>query len=143
MTDALTNEQRADWRKPPRGMFAHGSSNAVDFRDYLAAVDEIERLSAIVERNKTSATHRLHNLCDGLAEDADKSPFTREEWDRVDRQTVRLQYALRGLIDAVRNIEIDKAPWDAHIALPLANSYRALKHEDPLTALDRLTEKQP
>lgn len=62
-------------------------------------VDEIERLRAIVARNKTSAVHRLHNLCDGLSEDADQSPFTREEWERIDRQTVHMQNQLRQIAD--------------------------------------------
>lgn len=46
----LRTEQRVDWRKPPRGMWAHGSSNVVDFRDYSAAVDEIERLNQQLQR---------------------------------------------------------------------------------------------
>lgn len=78
-------------------------------------VDEVERLRAIVARNETSATHRLHNLCDGLAEDADESPFTREEWDRVDRQTTHMQNQLRSIADLAA---------------------RGLKHVDDLSALD-------
>lgn len=43
--EAKSSKRQVDWRKPPRGMWAYGSSNAVDFRDYSAAVDEIERLN--------------------------------------------------------------------------------------------------
>lgn len=82
-------------------------------------------------RRVLSATERLHNICDALSEQADESPFTREEWDEVDRQTVRMTNALKGLIDAVRNVEIEKGPWDSFIATPLESAYRALKHEDP------------
>jgi len=89
-------------------------------------------------RRVLSATERLHNLCDALSEQADESPFTREEWDAIDRQTVRLTNALRGMIEAVRSIEIDKVSWDTSIAQPLQNAYRAIKHEDPVS-----TEKAP
>jgi hypothetical protein len=139
MTDARTNDLVSRAREDVQALvnFAYEMGfHEMGYAPEAVLFKEIERLTGIVERNKTSATHRLHNLCDGLAEDAAKSPFTREEWAAVDRQTVRLQSALRGLIDAVRNIEIDKPSWDAHIALPLGNSYRALKHEDPLPALD-------
>lgn len=58
-----------------------------DERRWVPAED-YERLQAIVERNKASAVHRLHNICDALSEDAKESPFTREEWERIDKQTV-------------------------------------------------------
>lgn len=82
-------------------------------------VDEIERLRRIVARNATSATHRLHNLCDGLAEDADESPFTRDEWARIDRQTVHMQSQLRQIADIAA---------------------RGLEHVDDLSALDGVTK---
>lgn len=89
------------------------------FNNLGLLLDEIERLRAIVARNKASATHRLHNICDGLSEDADESPFTREEWDRIDRQTVHMQKQLREIADAAA---------------------RGLKHVDDLSALQRSTE---
>lgn len=82
-----------------------------------------------------NATERLHNICNALSEQADESPFTREEWEAVDRQTARLNSALKNLIDAVRNVEIEKRPWDLFMALPLQNAYRALKHQDALTEI--------
>lgn len=42
-----------------------------------------------------SATERLHNICDALSEQADESPFTREEWERIDNETARLQESVR------------------------------------------------
>lgn len=45
-----------------------------------------------------NASERLHNICDALSEQADESPFTREEWERVDKQTVALQKSLREAI---------------------------------------------
>lgn len=96
----------------------HSEANAklitFAFNNLGLLVDEIERLRAIVARNKTSATHRLHNLCDGLAENADEGPFTREEWDRVDRQTTHMQTHLRQIADLAA---------------------RGLKHVDDMSAL--------
>ena len=42
-----------------------------------------------------SASERLHNICDALSEQAEESPFTREEWDRIDAQTVQMQEQIR------------------------------------------------
>lgn len=93
-------------------MRANSNGGYVEWADYVSLFNECARLRAIVERNKTSATHRLHNLCDGLAEDADKSPFTREEWERVDRQTVHMQNQLRQIADlAARGLKhVDDLP---------------------------------
>jgi len=97
----------------------------------------------VVKRARDSSpVERLHRLCDGISEQANESPFTREEWDAIDKQTVRLQNGLRGLIDAVRNVEIEKRCWDLFVALPLQNAYRALKHQDPLTQVEPLESRQ-
>jgi hypothetical protein len=51
----------------------------------------------VVHDRPLSAVQRLHNICDALREQADESPFTREEWDRVDKQTVEQQQRIREL----------------------------------------------
>jgi hypothetical protein len=61
-------------------------------RDAEKAVETPARPSGV------SATERLHRLCDALSEQADESPYTREEWDRIDKQTVRMQAALRQIL---------------------------------------------
>ncbi len=55
------------------------------------------------KERQLSATDRLHNLCDALSEQANESPFSREEWERVDRDTAEknrriehLEFVLRG-----------------------------------------------
>ncbi len=45
------------------------------------------------------ASTRLHRICDALSELADESPFTREEWDRIDRENVALAARLAEAID--------------------------------------------
>lgn len=51
-----------------------------------------------------SATERLHNICDALSEQADESPFTREEWERIDKQTVAVEGAARALLDKMDTV---------------------------------------
>lgn len=80
-------------------------SPVVDDRARLQKLcDMLNRASvepSVVHDRPLSASQRLHNICDALSEDADESPFTREEWDRVDKQTVELQKRVRRLEDAV------------------------------------------
>jgi len=42
--------------------------------------------------NELTTTQKLNNLVDALAEDADESPFTQEEWDRIDKENVKLTF---------------------------------------------------
>lgn len=73
----------------------------------LKASRMADRLDVLVLRHPSppprarplNASERLHNICDALSEQADESPFTREEWERVDKQTVALQKSLREAID--------------------------------------------
>jgi hypothetical protein len=37
-----------------------------------------------------SASERLHNLCAALEQDLNESPFTREEWERMDAERLEL-----------------------------------------------------
>lgn len=66
-----------------------------------AAADEIERLRSAheppLEQRPLSASQRLHNICDALSEQADESPFTKEEWERVDKEAVAAQARIREL----------------------------------------------
>ena len=38
-----------------------------------------------------SATERLHNICAAMEEHISESPFTREEWDRIDAENAQLK----------------------------------------------------
>lgn len=57
----------------------------------LARAEAADRAERELNRRKGNAVTRLHNLCEALEERADESPFTREEWDRIDKENVRLQ----------------------------------------------------
>lgn len=46
----------------------------------------------------------LRRICEHLEEQAKESPFTREEWDRVDRDTVKLREGIRKAITHLRTI---------------------------------------
>lgn len=56
-------------------------------------------------RRELSATERLHNICDALNEQADESPFTREEWERIDKETARMQKELGKLRSQVDRLD--------------------------------------
>jgi len=45
--------------------------------------------------NPLSAVERLHNICNALSEQLAESPFTREEWDRIDAENVTMRRLLR------------------------------------------------
>jgi uncharacterized small protein (DUF1192 family) len=64
---------------------------AADLIEQQAA--EIERLTAELElrRKSGSASERLHNLCEGIAKDADGSEWSREEWERLDAEMLELK----------------------------------------------------
>jgi hypothetical protein len=53
----LASKDRIEWSKPARGMWAFGSTNVVDFRDYLLAVDEIERLRRLTDETPRDARY--------------------------------------------------------------------------------------
>lgn len=68
----------------------------------------------------TSPSERLANICAALEEDLNESPFTREEWERLDAERVELLAAndglaaeilhLRGLLREV--LAADKYDWN-------------------------------
>ena len=73
----------------------------------VEAADRLEKLA-------TSPTTRLHNLCDGLSEDADESPFTREEWERIDKQTVehiRQMALMRAALNRIGDLSESFRPY--------------------------------
>lgn len=86
-------------------------------RDYLSA-----RLShePPLEQRPLSATQRLHNICDALSEQMDESAFSREEWDRVDRQTVDLQNRNRELEAEVSSLREHLAEVNRLMSLNVA-----------------------
>jgi len=78
-------------------------------RDALKAELELRRKSG-------SASDRLHNLVQGIAEDADGSEWSREEWERLDaenaalREQVRvLRYALNAMLT---HMGMDEDDWN-------------------------------
>jgi uncharacterized small protein (DUF1192 family) len=49
---------------------------------------QVAELKAEAEKRNESASDRLHNICQAISEQADESPFSREEWERLDALTV-------------------------------------------------------
>lgn len=72
-------------------------------------------LEAERDARKGSPSERLHNICDGLAEAADESPFSREEWDRLDAEVVRLTAENADLRE-----RLSRERTDGHVARGLA-----------------------
>ena len=72
------------------------------------AADEIERLRAELDlrRKSGSASEGLHNLCAGIAADADGSEWSREEWERIDAENARLRAQL-----AERDRDAERYRW--------------------------------
>lgn len=64
---------------------------------------------AVIHDRPLSASQRLHNICDALNEQANESPFTREEWERVDKQTV--EHLAR-----IRELEAEVSTLREHLA---------------------------
>ena len=78
-----------------------------DRRALLAYVDE---LLAERETRKGDASDRLHNLCAALEKDLDESPFTREEWSRMDAEIIECRNAYDELREAARKVTCAKFP---------------------------------
>jgi uncharacterized coiled-coil DUF342 family protein len=78
---------------------AHRLMNAGRFEDAneISKILGSSRPPPPDEQRPLSAVQRLHNICDALSEQADESPFTREEWERIDKQTVEDQKRIREL----------------------------------------------
>jgi hypothetical protein len=50
-----------------------------------------------LRRKSGSASDRLHNICEGIARDADGSEWSREEWERLDAEMAELKAANKTL----------------------------------------------
>lgn len=83
-----------------------------------AAAIEAQAAELALRRKSGSASDRLHNLCEGIARDADGSEWSREEWQRVDAETVRLANELRDAKAELARVtaERDAAVTDARLA---------------------------
>lgn len=68
-----------------------------------AHMDGLETVRAEIDRRKGDPVTRLHNVCEALHEQTDESPFTREEWERVDKQTAVLQRIAKAAREFVDN----------------------------------------
>lgn len=84
-----------------------------DIANLAAKIDDLKRE---LDRRKGDPRTRLHNLCEALQEDLDKSPYTREEWEQVDREIVELQHKLRATVAKLAEREAELAKADAVIA---------------------------
>lgn len=76
-----------------------------DRRALLAYVDE---LLAEREARKGDASARLHNLCAALERDLDESPFTQEEWSRMDGEIIECRNAYDELREAARKVTCER-----------------------------------
>ena len=76
------------------------------------AADEIERLRAELElrRKSGSASDRLHNICQAIADVADGSEFSREEWDRLDAENKAMREEFASLVSMFHHAVKD-AGW--------------------------------
>jgi hypothetical protein len=89
-----------------------------------------------------SASERLHNLCAALEQDLNESPFTREEWERLDAERLDLlkaNDALRSrLADAegrlVRIRGIAAEPRPINLTIRLANIVAIIDAPDGFSA---------
>jgi hypothetical protein len=122
---------------------------------YEARGKEVERLTALLARDKTNAAHRLHNICDALHEQAGESPFSREAWEQADaaiatanREIERLTLAeanamrayrakadeaerLRAALERIRNFS-SETTWAEGLALQrLANEALERPADEP------------
>ena len=67
---------------------AHRAAAAERFAAERRKVEALEAEIAL-RRKSGSAVDRLHNLCEGIAESADGSEWSREEWERIDAENAK------------------------------------------------------
>ena len=68
--------------------------------------DEVERLRAELDRRKGDPVTRLHNLCEGIAADADCTEWSHEEWERIDREKVVKNNIIESLEKGIKELEV-------------------------------------
>jgi hypothetical protein len=73
-----------------------------------AVADMVQRRIALLDteinRRKGDPRTRLHNLCEGIARDADGSEWSREEWERIDAENAELRAVNRQLLAALKGV---------------------------------------
>ncbi len=89
-----------------------------------AAATAALRAELDLRRKSGSAVDRLHNLCEGIAESADGSEWSREEWERIDAENAELRAAvervrgvLRRVVEAYDRHQSTRAPALSHARL--------------------------
>lgn len=73
---------------------------------------ELDEAKAENERLRTGAPGKLHRICDALNEQAAESPFSQEEWDRVDKQTAEKNARLAELEARLAWRKVSEPPAD-------------------------------
>lgn len=76
---------------------------------------EIARLTAELNRRKGDPSTRLHNLCEAIAEEADGSEFSREEWERIDAENAALRGRVAKLEALINAPEMENFLRGVHI----------------------------
>lgn len=89
-----------------------------------------------LEQRPLSAVQRLHNICDAMSEHADDSPFTREEWERVDKTAVEQQNRIRSLEAEVSTLRDHLAEVNRLMSLNVAEVERLRSPQPTASALD-------
>ena len=83
---------------------------AQDRADVAAALREQgAEIGRLKGRNADDPVARLHNICDALKDDAAESPFSKDEWNRMDAENVRLTKEIAALKAEVERLRIENA----------------------------------
>ena len=83
-----------------------GASQMHGYADDCVAAETAALLRAELElrRKSGSASDRLHNLCEGIADHADGSEWSGDEWQRIDAENMALRERVNALEDALRSL---------------------------------------
>ena len=69
--------------------------------DCVAAETAALRAELELRRKSGGASDRLHNLCEGIADNADGSEWSEDEWQRIDAENKALRERVNALEDAM------------------------------------------
>lgn len=128
---------RDEWKQQHENLV---SVRQTDIANLAAKIDDLKQE---LDRRKGDPRTRLHNLCEALQEDLDKSPYTREEWEQVDREIVELQRKLREAEANLAEREAELAKADAVIAEYVALDVIFDAEKEPtMKSLDNQREAQ-
>jgi hypothetical protein len=97
-----------------------------------AQAARIAELEAELElrRKSGSASDRLHNICEGIAKDADGSEWSREEWERLDAEMLAQKKRIAELEAqprALRALSDEQARKEPHMREVIAQLVEALE----------------